>query len=125
MMAVRCDTCIALLLCSMNTHQFSHDFLHQTLGQLGDGTFNDSFGSRVDFPSSASEVVYVASGPSAESVFYITDDGEVYGNGYNDRGQLGIGDDSIDSTNVPVKVDFPNSADIGHISASSSHTTGW
>ncbi|KAL7541049.1 hypothetical protein ACHAXR_011428 [Thalassiosira sp. AJA248-18] len=92
-------------------------------GQLGDGSFDDSFGTEVQFPNSASEVVYVGAGPSAASVFWITVDGTVYGNGLNDRGQLGVGD-TFDST-VPVVVDFPNSADVAYISASNTHTVAW
>lgn len=93
------------------------------VGQLGDGSFDDSFGTEVNFPSSAAEVVYVNAGPSAESVFYITEDGTVYGNGLNDRGQLGV-DETADST-VPLEVLFPNIADVKDVSASNTHTIGW
>lgn len=77
----------------------------------------------MQFPNSASKVVYAGAGPSAESVFWITVDGTVYRNGLNDRGQLGVGD-TFDST-VPVVVDFPNSADVAYISASDTHTVAW
>jgi len=92
------------------------------VGQLGDGSFDDSFGSEVQLPSS--NIVDIGSGPSAESVFYISSDGTVYGNGLNNRGHLGVGD-ITDSTNFPVKVAFPNGATIREISASSTHTVAW
>ena len=93
------------------------------VGQLGDGTFNDSFGTAVPFPTSANDVVYVGSGPSAESVFYITEGGAAFGSGLNDKGQLGVGD--IMNRNSPVLIQFPNSADIRDISASNTHTAAW
>lgn len=88
-------------------------------GQLGDGSFFDSFGTEVSLPPT-SDIIYVGAGPSAQSVFWISADGTVYGNGLNDRGQLGTGDVS-DST-APVVVQFPLDVDIYTVSASNTHT---
>lgn len=89
------------------------------VGQLGDGTFDDSFGSDVMLE----DIVYLNAGPSADSVFYITGDGLVYGNGLNIKGQLGIGD--TEDSNEPLQVDFPGDAEVLSISASNTHTVAW
>lgn len=61
----------------------------------------------------------IGSGPSSQSVFFITDDA-VYASGLNDRYQLGI--DKIGSEFSPVKVEFEGPVEINFVSSSGSHT---
>jgi len=91
------------------------------VGQLGDGTLDNSFGTEVTLPPL--DIAYIGSGPSASTVFYITSDGGVYGNGLNDRGQLGVGD--LKNRKIPFEVDLPASATVGEVSASKTHTAAW
>jgi len=90
------------------------------VGQLGDGSNSDSFGTRV----SKDNIIDVFAGPSAKSAFFVGIDRKIYGTGLNDRGQLGVGDKN--NRNVPVKVEFSDSMTIGDsVSASDSHTLSW
>lgn len=91
-------------------------------GQLGDGTDIDSTGTTVNLPT-WKEAVAIGTGPSAKTVFFLMDDGTVYGAGLNNRGQLG--DDSTTDRSSPVEVDFPNNAAIRYISAANTHTLAW
>lgn len=61
----------------------------------------------------------LGSGPSAQSIFFIGEDG-VWASGLNDRFQLGTGEIGSATTPVPVKFDGP--VDIEYISASGTHT---
>jgi len=87
-------------------------------GQLGDGSNTDQLLVMVQLDSVAQ---LLGVGPSAESVFFVTDDGEaVYGTGLNDRGQLGVGDS--DNRNVPTLVTFGQEVVTDVLSASGDHT---
>ncbi len=90
------------------------------VGQLGDGTFENSFGALS--VESGSDIVDIGTGPSARTVFYIKGDGTVSGNGMNNFGQLGVGDE-VDSE-FPVDVIFAGGATILYISAADTHTIG-
>ncbi|KAL3826438.1 hypothetical protein ACHAXA_011247 [Cyclostephanos tholiformis] len=90
------------------------------VGQLGDGTFDNSFG--VLSIESGSGIIDIGSGPSARTVFYIKEDGTVSGNGMNNFGQLGVGDE-IDRE-LPTEVIFKGGASIFYISAADTHTVG-
>ena len=90
-------------------------------GQLGDGTFDNSFGV-LSFMS-GSNIIDIGTGPSAKTVFYIKSDGTVSGNGLNKFGQLGVGD-QIDRES-PVNVIFPGGAFVEYVSAADTHTVAW
>lgn len=90
------------------------------VGQLGDGSFNNSFG--VVSVQSGSNIVDIGTGPSAKTVFYITSDGQVSGNGMNNFGQLGVGDER--DREFPVDVIFQGDASVKYISAADTHTVG-
>ena len=66
------------------------------------------------------KVEKLGSGPSAQSVFFVADDNNVYASGINDRFQLGI--DKIGSKDKPVKVEFEGLVEIEFVSASGTHT---
>jgi len=86
-------------------------------GQLGDGTYENSFGASVKLDK---EITTIYAGPSAKSAFFATADGIVYGTGLNNRGQLGAG--RFDSLSIPEEVRF-HTDDMGiDLSASSTHT---
>ena len=90
------------------------------VGQLGDGTLDDSFGTFV----SRTSITDLAAGSAAKSAFFYSTNGRLFGTGLNDRGQLGVGN-RINS-NVPVEVDLGGSVNIeGGVSASISHTLAW
>lgn len=90
------------------------------VGQLGDGTFDDSFGTLV----SEANIVDLGAGPSAKSAFFLASDGKIFGTGLNNRGQLGVGDTM--NKNVPVEVELIGDVNIdGGISSSISHTLAW
>ena len=57
---------------------------------------------------------------SANSVFLIKDNGEIYATGLNDKGQLGVGDNK--NKNLPTLVGFGEDARVTQISASGDHT---
>ena len=90
-------------------------------GQLGDGTFIDQEYTEVDIPK-GEKIYKLGSGPSAQSVFFIGEDDQVYAAGVNDRYQLGINE--IGSQKFPVKMDFGevSKMDIDKVSASGTHT---
>jgi len=90
-------------------------------GQLGDGTFDNSFGV-LSFMS-GSNIIDIGTGPSAKTVFYIKSDGTVSGNGLNNFGQLGVGD-QIDRES-PVDVIFTGGASVQYVSAADTHTVAW
>ena len=86
-------------------------------GQLGDGTNEDaSLGVEVILEEN---IIALYSGPSSESVFFVGTEGNTYGTGLNDRGQLGVGD--TEDRNLPTLVDLP----LLSISASSTHTAAF
>jgi len=86
-------------------------------GQLGDGTNEDaSLGVEVILEE---DILALYSGPSSESVFFVGAEGNTYGTGLNDRGQLGVGD--TQDRNLPTLVDVP----LLSISASSTHTAAF
>ena len=91
------------------------------VGQLGDGTIDNSFGTTVDIEG----IVSVFSGPSSKSAFFLNADERLYGTGRNNQGQLGVGD--RDSRNVPVEIEFSDGDEIEdtHLSSSISHTLAW
>ncbi|KAL7553731.1 hypothetical protein ACHAWF_017056, partial [Thalassiosira exigua] len=94
-------------------------------GQLGDGTNENSPTNGTFVQLEDISVVDVYAGPSALSAFLRAEDGKLYGTGSNDRGQLGVGDDS--DRNVPTEVQFGDdeiSTGAG-ASASSTHTLDW
>jgi alpha-tubulin suppressor-like RCC1 family protein len=87
-------------------------------GQLGDGT-NETV--VVSTEVLLDDVVrLLGTGPSAESVFFVTEDELVYGSGFNSRGNLGIG--NTQNQNVPVTVKFPNEVMLSSLSAAGDHT---
>lgn len=93
-------------------------------GQLADGTFVDSDEPvRVNIPK-GQKVHTIGSGPSSQSVFFVTEDEVVYGAGQNYRFQLGIG--KIGSEVFPVVVELdgvPSSMyEITKVSSSGTHT---
>jgi len=92
------------------------------VGQLGDGSLNDSDGTNVTI---AENIIAVFSGPSSKSAFFHEGDGKIYGTGLNSRGQLGVGDSN--STDVPVEVEFSEGETFGNrgLSTSTSHTLAW
>merc|ERR1712238_169737 len=86
-------------------------------GQLGDGTYENSFGASVKLDK---EITTIYAGPSAKSAFFATADGIVYGTGLNNRGQLGAG--RFDSLSIPEEVRF-HTDDMGiDLFVSSTHT---
>jgi len=86
-------------------------------GQLGDGTNEDaSLGVEVILEE---DILALYSGPSSESVFFVGAEGNTYGTGLNDRGQLGVGD--TQDRNLPTLVDVP----LLSISASSTHSAAF
>ena len=93
------------------------------VGQLGDDSTKDNSAATTKFPASARDVIYVGAGPSAESAFFITKGGEVYGTGLNKNGQLGVGNKN--DRDAPTVVDFPNSANVREVSASDNHAIFW
>ncbi|KAL9183274.1 hypothetical protein ACHAXT_005061 [Thalassiosira profunda] len=87
-------------------------------GQLGDGT-NDKNKDRTTVQLGG--VISVSAGPSADSAFFVAEDGRVYGTGRNDRGQLGSGNTA--NSNVPVEVAFTEpEIDANVLSAGTTHT---
>lgn len=90
-------------------------------GQLGNGDDVNSSDQKqpmvkVDLKE---EIVRIGSGPSSQSVFFITAEA-VYASGLNDRYQLGI--DDIGSEFSPVEVKFEGPVEIEFVSSSGSHT---
>ena len=89
-------------------------------GQLGDGTFvNSSRKVPAVAVKLSVEILDLGSGPSSQSIFFITD-GDVYAAGLNDRYQLGM--DNSASQELPKRVLFENSVDVGRLSSSGTHT---
>ena len=68
-------------------------------GQLGDGLNENTF---ITIVGVSDVVTLLGVGPSAESAFFVYNDGTVWGTGLNNRGQLGVGD--TDNRNVPTLV---------------------
>ena len=88
-------------------------------GQLGDGTFINTSEDKPIVSVKQKGIRKIGTGPSAQSVFFVTDD-SVYAAGLNDRYQLGI--DEIGSQDTPVKVKFEGDVAIDVISASGTHS---
>ena len=87
-------------------------------GQLGDGTNDDNLFSKADLGDNIARLLGV--GPSAESIFFITEDETVYGTGLNDRGQLGT--DDMEDRNTPTLVQFGSQVLLVSLSAGHGHT---
>ena len=88
-----------------------------SFGQLGDGTNETIITTSVSLDA---VVKILGTGPSSESVFFVTEDEKVYGTGLNSRGNLGIG--NAFNQNVPTRVKFPNEVMISFLSAAHDHT---
>lgn len=89
-------------------------------GQLGNGnSINSSEDETEALVDLNEKIKRLGSGPSAQSIFFIGEDG-VWASGLNDRFQLGTGEIGSATTPMPVKFDGP--VDIEYISASGSHT---
>ena len=97
------------------------------VGQLGNGSTTPdkgSAGTTVNRENMGnSRIESVRSGPSSRSVFFETSDGGLYGTGFNDRGQLGVGDKSNRSS--PTEIQFNQGRNGGGISSSNTHTLAW
>ena len=90
-------------------------------GQLADGTNEDKTRVVVKPIPDDVPIIRLGVGPSSQSVFFVNENGSVYGTGLNDRGQLGVGD--ADNRNTLTLVEF--SGDFlsnPHLSASGDHT---
>lgn len=86
-------------------------------GQLGNGTEENSFITIVGGESDV--VTLLGVGPSAESAFFVHEDGTIWGTGLNDKGQLGVGD--TDNRNVPTLVKIEDITTV-LLSAAEDHT---
>lgn len=86
-------------------------------GQLGDNSNRNQIlaMAKVD-----GVVRLMGVGPSAESVFFVTNDDLVWGTGLNDRGQLGTG--NRQNVNSPSLVQFQESVMVDMVCASGDHT---
>lgn len=89
------------------------------VGQLGDGSNEDKVRGLMQ-GEGMDDVTALGVGPSANSVFLIKDNGEIYATGLNDKGQLGVGDN--ENKNLPTLVGFGEDARVTQISASGDHT---
>lgn len=89
-------------------------------GQLGDGSNIDRVRTVVNPLPNELPVKMIGSGPSAESVFFVTDDERVWGMGLNDKGQLGTGD--TENRNLPTPVKFEERVILEILSAAGDHT---
>ena len=90
-------------------------------GQLGNGEDKELATFDPTVVETKSFVVRVlGTGPSAKSVFFLSDEKPVYGTGLNSKGQLGVGD--MENRNTPSLVMVDNDADFGLISAGEDHT---
>jgi len=89
-------------------------------GQLGNGNFLDTDEKDPIVKVKLNEdIVRLGSGPSSESVFFISDT-SVWAAGQNYRYQLGI--DEKGSRDTPVKVKFKGPIDVQFVSSSGTHT---
>jgi len=89
---------------------------------LGNGDFvntSDQLSKPIVKVDLKAKVNRLGSGPSAQSVFFISDN-SVWASGINDRFQLGI--DKIGSRDKPVKVEFEGPVEIEFVSSSGTHT---
>ena len=98
------------------------------VGQLGDGTFEDSDNPvSVNIPKNI-PIRDLGSGPSSQSVFFIAGEDTVYAAGQNYRYQLGVdtGSPEFPMRESPVLVEFEGTPwgrnDIIKISSSGTHT---
>ena len=92
-------------------------------GQLGDGTNDDAFLTKVSMPEGGkgNDVVKLLGvGPSANSVLFATKNGLVWGMGLNNRGQLGVGD--VDDRNLPTLVKMQVDVNVLVLSAAEDHS---
>ena len=89
-------------------------------GQLGDSTNEDKVRTIVSTIVDEIPIRQLGVGPSANSVFFINDNGYTYSTGLNDRGQLGVGD--TDNRNALTLVESSQNVVFEHLSASSDHT---
>ncbi|XP_077154207.1 RCC1 and BTB domain-containing protein 1 [Ranitomeya variabilis] len=94
---------------------------YNNCGQIGSGTTaNQPTPRRVCAQLQSKVVIAVAAGPTCSMA--ITDNGQVYGWGYNGTGQLGVG--GTGNQLIPCKVVFVQQACIVQIVCGYSHTMG-
>ena len=86
-------------------------------GQLGDGTNTNKAIAEVKIDNVA---LLLGAGPSAESVFFYTQNELVFATGLNNAGQLGIGNKV--NVNVPTEVKFQQYVKLSVLSAGGDHT---
>jgi hypothetical protein len=90
-------------------------------GQLGDGSNDDRARTVLEPLPDASPIRNVYVGPSSESVFFVSENGDTYATGLNDKAQLGVGDQL--NRNILTLVDFGEEGQAPiEISASGDHT---
>ncbi|MGL3150672.1 hypothetical protein ACSS7Z_09955 [Microbacterium sp. A82] len=91
---------------------------HNGDGQLGDDTSADSnVPVQVQMPAGVKFTQVSAGGSHSVA---LAEDGTAYAWGYNRYGQLG--DDTIDDSNVPVRVQIPDGVTVTQVSAGGSHS---
>ncbi|KAL3794288.1 hypothetical protein HJC23_012413 [Cyclotella cryptica] len=94
---------------------------NNNVGQLGNGEDKELVTFEPTVVKTDGFVVRLLGfGPSAKSIFFVSDEGSVYGTGLNTNGQLGVGD--LENRNLPTKVVFENEVDISLLSAGEDHT---
>lgn len=87
------------------------------LGQLGDGTFDNKILTEVVMNAAVRSIF---TGPSSESVFFITEDETMFGTGSNSWGNLGVGDQ--ENRSIPARVQFEEQVLTTALSPSDDHT---
>ena len=86
-------------------------------GQLGDGTITDQILTEVII-NEAVRAMYT--GPSSESIFFVTEDERMYSTGLNTWGNLGVGDQ--ENRAIPARVKFEDQVITSSLSPSEDHT---
>ena len=86
-------------------------------GQLGDGTNEDASITTVALDG---VVRMLGVGPSAESAFFVTEDEGIYGTGFNEKGNLGIGDE--ENRNIPTRINFGGDVSVSVFATARDHT---
>ncbi|KAL7547845.1 hypothetical protein ACHAWF_011111 [Thalassiosira exigua] len=95
-----------------------------TFGELGDGTtVESSTGTFVKLDRLSSNVTTVIAGNGGASAFLRTQDGNLYGMGYNFEGQLGVGDNG--GHIIPTPVRFNGTAPSTGVSTADENTLFW
>ena len=103
------------LIASLTNNKSGRNFF----GQLGDGSNEDDFLTTVQMPTDSSVVRLLGTGPSAYSVFFVTEDELVYCSGLNSMGQCGTGDN--ENYNVPTLVQMLPEVEVQILSAAEDH----